>query len=141
MSEHDRWRWRVAPALLLAVALVQLALARGAGLSPWSGGGFGMFSTADAGGRRHVHASVLRPGLEREVAVPPERSDDLLRLLAFPTRARAEGLARALTALPSPDYGPASAVRIQIWRTRFAPETLAPSNQIVREFEVPVGGG
>ncbi len=140
MADGERWLWRLPPLILVGVALAQLALAWGADLSPWSGGGFGMFSTADAGGRRHLHAFVLRPGLVREVAVPPELEVEALRLLTFPTRARAVALARELAALPSPDYGPPRAVRLQIWRTRFAARTLAPAATIVRQLEVPVGG-
>ena len=45
-------------ALLLAVAAVQVTLARTAGLSPWKGGGFGMFSTTDDAGRRRVRVFV-----------------------------------------------------------------------------------
>jgi len=45
--------------LLIAVALHQIFLARSAALSPWSGGGFGMFSTLDHGSRRHLHTFVL----------------------------------------------------------------------------------
>lgn len=140
MSSLARRAWRLPPLLLVAVALVQLALAQRAELSPWSGGGFGMFSTADAGGRRHLHASVLRPGLEREVPIPRALEIDVLRLRTFPTRGRAEAIARALAALPSADHGPPRAVRLQIWATRFEPATLAPRNRIVREYEIPIDG-
>jgi hypothetical protein len=142
MSARDRWwLWRTPPALLGCVALVQMVGAHGADLSPWSGGGFGMFSTADAGGRRHLHAVVLRPGLAREVEVPPELGEWALRVRSFPTPWLAAPLARELAALPSPDHGPARAVRLQVWRTRFAPRTLAPSSEIVRELEIGVEGG
>ncbi len=42
-------RLRLLPPLcLIGVALVQLGLASAASLSPWLGGGFGMFSTTDS---------------------------------------------------------------------------------------------
>lgn len=141
ISARDRWLWRLPPLLLASVAAVQLALALGAGLSPWSGGGFGMFSTADAGGRRHLHALVLRPGMVREVDVPPELAVEALRVQTFPIHRLARDLARELAARPSPDHGPAQAVRLQVCRTRFAPQTLAPANELVRELELRLDGG
>jgi hypothetical protein len=64
-------RW-LAPALLLSVALNQLWLAFSADLTPWCGGGFGMFSTADGRFSRHLHAYALSPGLRMELEIPIE---------------------------------------------------------------------
>ena len=143
MLKHDcdLRPWRAPPLLLLAIAGLQLLLAHATGLSPWSSGGFGMFSTADAGGRRHLHAFVLRPGIEREMRVSRALEDNVSRVLALPSRSFATSLARELAALPVPDHGPATGVRIEIWRTRFDPATLAPSNEILRVHEIAVDGG
>ena len=70
--------------LLVIVAAIQVALVRGAGLSPWSGGGFGMFSTLDHGSRRHLHAFIVRPGLRREVLPPAALADEVKRALTLP---------------------------------------------------------
>ena len=43
-------------------------LARTAGLSPWKGGGFGMFSTTDDAGRRRVRVFVSAPERSEEIA-------------------------------------------------------------------------
>ncbi len=136
-------RWpRVLPvAILLAVALHQLARARAEALSPWLGGGFGMFSTTDVGSRRHLHAFVLRPGLRREVEPPPALDDRIERALAHPSERRLRALARALARVPTPDHGPPRAVRIEVWRKRFDPDTLAPRSEILRAIEVPLDGG
>jgi hypothetical protein len=136
-----RSRLGLAPALLLVlVALHQLWLAHTQELSPWSGGGFGMFSTTDAGRARHLHAFVLRPGLVREVEPPSEAGPLVLRALTLPSDARLRALARELAQLPTPDYGPPSGVRLQVWRTRYDPGTLAPRGELVRGIEVPLGG-
>lgn len=121
-------------ALLIVVALIQIALARSAALSPWSGGGFGMFSTLDHGSRRHLHAFVLRPGLRREVIPPRALADEIRRALAFPTKPRLRALATSLAKTPTPDHGPATAVQVQVWNTRFDRETLTPANHILSEF-------
>jgi hypothetical protein len=113
------------------VALHQLFLAQTAGISPWFGGGFGMFSTADAGRARHLHAFVMRPGLEREVFATEEIADLESRARTLPSDANLRALARELAKLPTPDYGPATGVRIQVWRTRYDPETLAPESHLL----------
>ena len=46
-------RWAV-PLLLIGVAARQITLVRAAGLSPWHGGGFGMFASIDRDERRLV---------------------------------------------------------------------------------------
>ena len=95
-----------------------------------------MFSTTDVGSARHVHAFVVRPGIEREVWAPPSVEDLELRARALPTERRLRALALELARTPTPDHGPAWSVRLQVWRTRFQPETLVPSDQILRELEV-----
>jgi hypothetical protein len=130
---------RMLPVLLLvAVALVQLVLAHTQSLSPWSGGGFGMFSSLDHGSRRHLHAFVVRPGLRREVAPSRELEKDVTRALTFPSDARLRGIAAALAETPTPDHGKPSAVQVQVWRTRFDPQTFAPSSTILRELTLPL---
>ena len=135
----ERWV-RLVPAFLLAiVATHQLYLSAAAGLSPWSGGGFGMFSTTDAGANRHLHAFVLRPGVEREVRVPEALNALERRVLTLPSNANLHALALELAELPTPDHGAATGVRIQVWRTRFDPITLAPIGRIHRALLVSLG--
>src|SRR5262249_8435137 len=48
-------------ALLVGIASRQIALTRREGLTPWKGGGFGMFATLDHGGHRRVRIVVDAP--------------------------------------------------------------------------------
>ncbi len=130
LQPWERWV-RFAPAiLLLVVASHQLYLSAAVGLSAWSGGGFGMFSTTDAGATRHLHVYLLRPGIEREVQIPGALKDLARRTLTLPSDANLRALAIELAELPTPDHGAATGVRIQVWRTRFDPDTLAPIGEI-----------
>jgi hypothetical protein len=138
-SEDLARRLRHLPALLLlAVAVLQIALARGVDLSPWAGGGFGMFSTSDVWARRHLHAFAIRPGVLRELEVPQELREPARRVLALPGEGRMRAFAHALAALPSPDQGPPEAVDVQVFATRFDPRTLAPSGVLLRGVREPV---
>lgn len=137
MRSVQNWayRCRALPiALLTVVALIQIALANGAALSPWSGGGFGMFSTLDHGSRRHLHTFILRPGLRREVFPPRAMAAEIRRALTFPSDPRLHALATQLAKTPTPDHGPPTAVQVQVWHTRFDRGTLTPANQILSDF-------
>jgi hypothetical protein len=128
---------RFLPALLLVgVAAHQIFLANTAGLSPWSGGGFGMFSTTDAGATRHLHAFVMRPGIQRELRIPEALLEWKRRVVTLPSDSNLRAFALELAELPTPDYGPATTVRVQVWRTEFDPISLAPMGRILRSLEV-----
>jgi len=58
--------------------------------------------------------------------------------LTLPNDARLRRLARTVSRMPSSDYGSATAVQIQIWNTRFDPESLTPISQVLREFVLPL---
>ncbi len=127
-KDGSRWLACVAPALLVAVACVQIGLTRTAGLSPWLGGGFGMFSTSDDRGHRHLHVVEESPGIFADIQVSEELHDLARRVLALPTPPRLERLARAIRA-HSPIEGD---LRLEVWRTRYDPGTLRPSSHLLR---------
>ena len=135
--KKTRWLWYLPAALLIAMAGIQLCLAQSAGLSPWSGGGFGMFSTLDAGGSRHLHAIALRPGIRRELAIPDDLDEEVLRALTLPSDGRLRALAFAFAELPNPDSGPLTAMEIQVWAQSFDTKNLDPSGTLLRSISVP----
>ena len=124
--------------MLTALALSQIYLVRTASLSPWAGGGFGMFSTPDAPRSRVVRAYVLTPGVRREIPVPDYLADAALRAAAMPTDSRLAALAREIADLPTPEAGPPRAVVIEVWKAEYDPETLAPSPRIVKSLEAAI---
>jgi hypothetical protein len=132
------WGASIAPVvLLLFVAGVQIVLAFTHQLSPWLGGGFGMFATLDGRDWRHVHVTAERPGVEREVPVPASLYDFARRARAFPTDKRLGELAQR-TATAAGVRAPAT-LHVVLWRTSFDRETLAPSSSVLREMTVPLG--
>lgn len=94
-TRPSRLAW-VAPAVLLAVAGVQLAASQRHGLSPWKGGGFGMFATVDSPAARFLRIRLLGDGREVPVLVPDRlrRAAHELRTTGSP--AGASALARTL---------------------------------------------
>jgi hypothetical protein len=138
-SVWARWLPFLPGALLVAVACHQIVLAHTCGLAAWSGGGFGMFASTDAGATRHLHAYVRRPGLRREVRPSREHEKLAQSALTLPSESNLRRLAAALAELPTADHGPASEVEIQVWHTRFDPESLVPNSRILRAIEVSLG--
>lgn len=122
----------VAPALLVVLALAQIGAWRGIGLSPWKGGGFGMFATNDHGAFRMVRVVELAAGGERRVALPGDL--DRLRRHAreVPRETNLRRLAEALRARV-PSLG---ALRVEVWRTEFESADLAPRLALVARAEL-----
>jgi hypothetical protein len=128
------WRAALPVGLLLAVAAVQLTLASSAGLSPWKGGGFGMFSTTDDTGRRSVRVFVSAPERSEETAIPPSLDDLARRAAVLPTDAALSRLARGVVERERRYQRPVDTVRIETWRIDYAPGTLAASTRRTRDF-------
>jgi hypothetical protein len=126
--------WLAAPLLLAAVGLLQILLAHQAGLSPWLGGGFGMFATIDSRSERHLVVFADSPGLIRELEIPESLEEEAERVRALPTEARMRSLARNLVSGARHRLPGLSRVRIQLWRTTYEPGTLARRDRLAREL-------
>jgi hypothetical protein len=120
-------------ALLVALACAQIALAFGAGLSPWKGGGFGMFSTNDHGGFRQVRVYARTGGAEARVALPAELRRAELRTAWLPTHGALRRYGRALAAHGEAEG--ADALRVEVWRAEFDGE-LRPTHRRIAALEV-----
>jgi hypothetical protein len=145
----------VAPALLVVIAVQQIILASTARLSPWTGGGFGMFSSVD-----YRRSRVVRPVLvvdHREIPVRIDGNDRFATALSkaslLPTQARLTALAGSLArqtwfldsstqvatlagsgAPPSGTRTVQSpAVRLEVHRIRFYPDTLELKRSIIAD--------
>jgi hypothetical protein len=120
----------------VAVALHQLWLAPREQMSAWCGGGFGMFSTTDGWGTRHLHAVALSPAFRTSLEIPEELQEDAKRALALPTEERLRALARALADRAPRDLEAPESIRIDVFARRHDPETLAPRGELLRSIEL-----
>lgn len=132
-------RW-LPPALLVAVALNQLWLAFSADLTPWCGGGFGMFSTSDGRSSRHLHAWALGPSVRIELEIPIELDERVQAAAALPSDARLRALARDLAQYAVSDFEPPESIRIEVFTTNYDAITLSPTAVLLRALESPVAG-
>lgn len=131
-------RAKLPVSLLVTVAALQIWLSRAHDLSPWAGGGFGMFASADVRGTRHLHAYAIYPAARRELAVPEDAFDRARRALSFPSRRALERLAARLGEQRDPVWGTPGAIELQVFQTRLEPHTLSPSTHLLRALTVPL---
>jgi hypothetical protein len=128
--------WAALPAVLLTVvAATQIVLTQVQMLSPWKGGGFGMFSTLDERPFRYVRMFVRAPERSEELAVPPSLEELAASAEILPGDLQLERLARAVVAREQRRGQPAAEVRLEVWRVEFAAGSLAPRDHLLRRYE------
>ena len=122
---------------LVANALFQIALAKTADLSPWKGGGFGMFAATDGSAFRRVRIVVDGPGRSQEIDIAPSLERSAARAALFPSDRRLTWLARAVTAREERYARPVCRVSIDVFRTEFSGDPLHATEHRIRSFVVP----
>lgn len=131
------WARALPVALLVAVGAGQIVLAKAANLTPWLGGGFGMFSTTDSGANRHLYVVGIYPGLRVELPTADLPGDLTLSARIFPDASRLRAVAEAL-AVPHPDWGTPESIEIQVFRTRFDASSLASHSELLGSMTLRV---
>lgn len=126
------------PLLLLAVAAAQMSLAFTANLSPWKGGGFGMFASNDGLPFRELRVFVSAPDRSEELEVPPSLVDAAARAATFPRDHALERFARAVVDRERRHARAVDTVRVEVWRAAFSP-TLEATRERLRTLTLNVG--
>jgi hypothetical protein len=124
----------VGPSLLLClIAATQMVLAPTTNLSPWKGGGFGMFASVDGLPFRWVRLYVYAAERSEEIALPASMEASARRVAAWPHRRALERLARAVVARERRHGRPVERVRVEVWRADVSP-TLDVSGRLVSDL-------
>ena len=122
------------PLLLTAVAVMQVFLTYAAGMTPWKGGGFGMFSTLDHGAHRGVAVVVDAPSRSEEIEIPRSLEDATARAAACPIDWFLRRLAQDIVERERRERRPVTRVTLTAWRIEFDPSTLQATEQPMRTF-------
>ena len=120
--------------LLIAVAINQLILANFFSLSPWLGGGYGMFSTTDVGSNRHLHVYARSDGILKELIYPPDLDVLALRTKSFPTTNNLKYFAHRIAELE--DDKSISSIEVQVWKSYFKTYALEPSSKMFLSYKL-----
>jgi hypothetical protein len=138
-------RWTIAatlPAVLLVcVAVRQIHLARSAELTPWKGGGFGMFSTTDGLPQRSVLVLAQAPDRSETLDIPDELQALVNKAAALPGDRQLERLARGIAKHERESGRPLASLDLFVRRTRYSPLTLFATTETLREHEFTIDDG
>ena len=125
-------------ALLVIVAVIQIVLARTTGMTPWKGGGFGMFSTLDHGAYRGVDAVIEAPDRSEALEMPSSLEEIAARAAACPTDRLLRQLAEGIVARERRHERRVSRVTLTAWRTEFDRVTLRANERTLRTYRYDV---
>lgn len=134
---NDRMAKRLAiipPLLLLLVAGIQIYLAKTANLTPWKGGGFGMFSTNDGNANRFLRIVVSGPQRSEELLLQGNLEDLAARVQMFPGDNQLTELAKGILQDQHKKKLPADTIYIEVFRTEFKKDTLQANTERIREY-------
>lgn len=120
---------------LVTVGGLQIGLAFGLDLTPWKGGGFGMFSTTDQPRVRFARI-VLLTDRGGEILLTQQRPADAPRLRAasLPIRSTAEALARTAVVNARRSNPHVTGARIEIWKRDFDASQMQMQPRKIVEF-------
>lgn len=119
---------------LVLVAATQIALVRWSMLSPWKGGGFGMFSTLEARPFRYLRIFVEARERSEELEVAPWLEALAASAEILPSDASLERVAREVVAHERSRARGADSVRLELWRVDFEPSTLKPHSRKLKDY-------
>jgi hypothetical protein len=132
------WRPLIPTALLVVVAITQVVLAKTADLSPWKGGGFGMFATTDGTASRYVRLFVDAPERSEELSVAASLDFAAARAELFPSDYFLTRLGEAAGARELRNGRDAVTVRVEVWRIEFSDEPLRSTGRRLRSLTIPI---
>jgi hypothetical protein len=124
---------------LCSMAAVQWALVSTSGLTPWKGGGFGMFSTLDDAHHRTLRVVIEGPHRAEETRVAPSIEDEAVKALSLPTDHRLRQLALAVARREQRHGRAVTTVRLTVWRHDVDRVSLGFTPVVLREYTHHVG--
>jgi hypothetical protein len=109
-----------------------------ADLSPWKGGGFGMFATTDGTAFRFVRLFVDAPGRSEEMNVTESLEMAVVRAQLFPSHRFMTRLGEAVGAHELRHGRAVATVRVEVWRIEFIDQPLRATERRLRTLTIPI---
>lgn len=136
MSIRDRIFVAIPVIVLSLIACNQIRLAYTLQVSPWKGGGFGMFASTDGGINRHIRAFVTSKERYEEVRFPRALSDQYLRAKTLPSDKMLLRLSDELGAHGEFQDMSIREIRLEVWRVVFDQQSMLPVKEKLAELTV-----
>ena len=124
--------------ILVVVALSQIYFVNFKDLSPWYGGGFGMFSTSDVGTNRRFVVYVYSEGIKRELTIPHKLGKLSTEVANFPIRSRINKFVSELLIFKDINSNEISHLELQLFKRKFDKLTLESEFSLYKTFRVDI---
>ena len=129
--------------LLLIVAAYHFFLVRTQHLSPWLGGGFGMFASTDVGSsRKLIVTAISKNGVEHPVKLMGHLEELHQRARGLPSSSQLDVLAHEIWKELDKENTenkefPLISLRIEVWKTNYYAKSLQPypTRIVLKEFD------
>lgn len=128
-----------APVLLTLLACIQLVLGLRFDLTPWKGGGFGMFSTVDRPRARQVRCNLVGGNNDVPLAIPAELSDLSESVKTNPTGRKMKRLGRRIADTVEDRLPGLETVRVEVWKRTLDLDSGAIKTEKWREAAYRIG--
>jgi hypothetical protein len=125
--------------LLLAVASLQIYLVHSGHLTPWKGGGFGMFSSTDGNMFRSLRVFVSAPNRSEELLLTGSLEELAAGAQMFPSDRLLRKVALAVLKDQRKKGLPAEKIEIDVWSVEFDSIDLRPHDKILRRYSYTTG--
>lgn len=127
----QKWMFSYLPIILfVAIAAHHFYWVHHGHLSPWLGGGYGMFSTTDYGPTRYIRVYALQDNIIQEQIEIPERLTMLARKTrGLPDDKNIRSLALAIENYLNANHHGYPLIRVEVWTSQYDTETLRPTYQ------------
>jgi len=124
-----KWLFSYLPILLfIVIVLHHYYLVRFENLSPWLGGGYGMFSTTDYGPSRYIKAYGLKDNIiKEEIKIPLKHSKVARKLRSLPSTSNLQDLALDIDDYLKSTQHSYPHIRIEVWSSHYDKKSLIPT--------------
>jgi hypothetical protein len=119
---------------MLVIAAHQVWLSQTQALSPWLGGGFGMFSSLDSPDRRHLHVFAYNDSIRKELLLPADMQESNQRVQGLPSSNAVSDFDQEVRLMF--DIDPSWTLEIQVWGTLYDHKTLMPRGVLIKTVTV-----
>ena len=110
------------------IAANHFYLVKTAHLTPWLGGGYGMFSTTDYGPSRFIKVyGVKNSVIQEDIEIPEQLSMLARKVRGLPDNKNVGLFAEAIASYLQDNQHSFPVIRIEVLTTQYQPETLRPT--------------
>ena len=133
----QNWLLNYLPVVIfLLIAAHHFYLVHHAHLSPWLGGGYGMFSTTDYGPSRFVRVYGLQDNIiQEEIEIPSRYSKLARKVKGLPGNELVLEMASAIEDYLDSNQHGFPVIRVEVWATKYDTETLEPAYQKLNSID------